>query len=435
MTNTSAWNENAGAELNDRALYAKLLWRLIPFLLACYVVAYLDRVNVGFAKLQMLSDLQFSEVVYGLGAGIFFVGYVIFEIPSNMILVRVGPRFWISRIMITWGIISILMAMVTTPMSFYILRFLLGVAEAGFIPAILYYLTIWFPSSQRGKASALFLAGIPLSGIIGGPLSGWILSYLNDTAGFAGWQWMFLLEGIPAIALGLVCLFYLDNDIESADWLTTVEKEKIKDDVAREAQSKPIHSALDGLLNGRVWLLSCTYFFFTMGLYGLSFWLPSIIKDSGVTDPLNVGLLTAIPYLGSLVAMFLVGRSSDKFRERRWHLAMPAVCGSLGLCLSVAYAQNTTLALVALTVAAMGILTCIPQFYTLPPAILNGAAAAMGLAVANSVGSVAGFISPYLLGWIKNITGSTNVGVIVLAAALVVGAVLVFCNPARLVNK
>lgn len=427
----SRTDEEAGSDV----IYTKLLRRLIPFLLLCYVVAYLDRVNVGFAKLQMLSDLKFSETVYGLGAGIFFIGYVIFEIPSNMVLVRVGPRIWISRIMITWGIISALMAYVSTPTMFYVLRFLLGAAEAGFIPAILYYLTIWFPSSYRGKASALFLGGIPLSGIIGGPLSGWIMSGLSGHAGMAGWQWMFVLEGIPAVVLGIICLKYLDNNIDSAGWLSAEEKQRIKNDVAREADAKPLHTARQGLSHGRVWLLSCTYFFFTMGLYGLSFWLPSIIRDTGVRDPLNVGLLTAIPYLGALLAMYLVGRSSDRMQERRWHLAVPAVVGALGLTLSVIYAHNTTLALIALTVAAMGILTCIPQFYTLPPAILSGAAAAMGLAVANSVGSVAGFISPYLLGWVKDLTGSTNIGVIVLAGSMVVGALMVFANSARLVNR
>lgn len=218
------------------AVYSKLLRRLIPFLLLCYVVAYLDRVNVGFAKLEMLSDLKFSETVYGLGAAIFFLGYVIFEIPSNLILVRVGLRLWIGRIMITWGIISALMMYVTTPEVFYVLRFLLGAAEAGFIPAILYYLTIWFPASYRGKASALFLAGIPLSGIIGGPLSGYIMTSMSGFSGLAGWQWMFILEGIPAVILGIICLFYLDNGIESTEWLTDQEKQQIISDVAREAR-------------------------------------------------------------------------------------------------------------------------------------------------------------------------------------------------------
>ncbi|MCA6104124.1 MFS transporter [Bradyrhizobium australafricanum] len=434
MTDITAQDASA-TTVDDRAIYTKVMWRLIPFLLTCYVVAYLDRVNVGFAKLQMLSELGFSELVYGLGAGIFFIGYVIFEIPGNFILIRVGPRLWISRIMITWGVISALTMLVKTPMSFYVFRFLLGAAEAGFIPAILYYLTIWFPSSQRGKTSSLFLAGIPLSGIIGGPLSGWIMSELHGSTGLAGWQWMFLLESIPAIILGIVCYLYLDDHIDSADWLTGVEKEKIKADISRETREKKLHSFHDGLLNGRVWLLSFTYFFFTLGLYGLSFWLPSIIKESGVKDPLSVGMLTAIPYFGALVVMFLVARSSDRHQERRWHLALPALVGAAGLMLSVSYAHNPVLALVALTIAAMGALTCIPQFYTLPPAILSGGAAAMGLAVANSVGSIAGFVSPYLLGWFKELTGSTDVGIMLLAGGLVLGALLVFANPPRLVNR
>ncbi|GJE61502.1 MFS transporter [Methylobacterium trifolii] len=417
------------------AVYAKLLRRLIPFLLLCYVAAYLDRVNVGFAKLQMLSDLKFSESVYGLGAGVFFIGYALFEVPSNMVMVRVGARVWIGRIMVTWGLVSAAMMFVTSPTSFYLLRFLLGVAEAGFIPAIIYYLTIWFPATHRGKASAMFLGGIPLSGMIGGPLSGWIMTAFHQSGGLAGWQWMFLIEGLLAVVLGVICFFYLADDIDSAKWLNAEEKAQIKADVASEAREKPLHSAREGLTSGRVWLLSCTYFFFTMGLYGISFWLPTIIKDSGVKDPLDVGLLTAIPYTGALIAMILVGRSSDRMRERRWHLALPALVGAVGLALSVLVAQNTVLALAALTVGAMGMLTCIPQFYTLAPAILSGAAAAMGLAVANSVGSVAGFVSPYLLGWVKDATGNTGNGVMVLGATLVVGAVLVFANPAKLVNR
>lgn len=417
------------------ALYDRVLRRIVPFLLMCYVAAYLDRVNVGFAKLQMLSDLKFSETVYGLGAGMFFVGYALFEVPSNVVLVRVGPRYWIARIMITWGLISAAMMFVTSPTSFYVLRFLLGVAEAGFIPAIIYYLTIWFPSSHRGKASALFLAGIPLSGIVGGPLSGWIMTAFHGATGLQGWQWMFLIEGLFATLLGIACLFRLDDDAASAAWLTPAEKQRIADDIAAEGREKPLHSAREGLTSGRVWLLSGTYFFFTMGLYGISFWLPTIIRDSGVKDPLTVGLLTAIPYTGALVTMYLVGLSSDRQRERRWHLAVPALVGAAGLVASVLVAHSPPLALAALTVASAGTLTCIPQFYTLAPSVLSGAAAAMGLAVANSVGSIAGFVSPYLLGWVKDATGSTGQGVVVLGAALVVGALLVFINPARLVNR
>jgi sugar phosphate permease len=421
--------------LARRPVYAKVMWRLIPLLILCYAIAYLDRVNVGFAKLQMLSDLKFSETVYGLGAGMFFVGYVLFEVPSNFALLRVGPRIWISRVMVTWGIISALTMYVTTPFQFYGLRFLLGVAEAGFIPAILYYLTIWFTSAQRAKATAIYLTGLPLSGILGGPVSGWIMTSLDGFYGFAGWQWMFLLEALPAVLLGIVCFFRLDDDVASAKWLTASEKEKIAADMAEEAASKPFNTKRHGLLSGRVWLMAFTYFFFTAGLYGMSFWLPSIIRDSGVKNPLDVGLLTAIPYSAALISMYLVGRSSDAMRERRWHLALPAIAGAAGLALSVLYSENTVLAIAALTVAAAGIVTCIPQYLIIPPAYLHGAAAAIGLALINSVGNISGFIGPYLLGWIKDFTGSTNIGVLFLAGALVIGALLVFANPARVVNR
>lgn len=417
------------------ATYAKVTWRLIPFLLFCYLCSYLDRINVGFAKLQMLDDLKFSETVYGLGAGIFFIGYVLFEIPSNLVMLRTGARFWIARIMVTWGIISGATMFVQTPMQFYIVRFLLGVAEAGFIPAILYYLTIWYPSDRRGKVTALFLAGIPLAGVLGGPLSGWIMSSFHDAYGLRGWQWMFLIESIPTVIAGVVAYFYLDDRVEAAHWLHGAEKKMIMRDLADEAKGKALHSIRDGLTDPRVWLLSFMYFFFTMGLYGVSFWLPSIIRASGVTDPFHIGLLTAIPFGAALITMYLVGRSSDARRERRWHLALPAVIGAIGLVFSAVYDTSTVFAMIALTVATAGIITCIPQFYTLPPAILVGAAAAMGIALANSIGSIAGFISPYLLGWIKDLTGSTNGGVITLAGALVVGAALVFTLPSKLVNR
>jgi sugar phosphate permease len=416
-------------------VYTKVSLRLIPFLLFCYVIAYLDRVNVGFAKLQMVGDLKFTETVYGLGAGIFFLGYVIFEVPSNLVMIRVGARAWIGRIMITWGIISAATLFVTSPTGFYTVRFLLGVAEAGFIPAILYYLTIWYPSARRGKVTALFLAGIPLSGVIGGPVSGWIMSSLNGAHGLAGWQWLFLLEAMPAVLIGIAAFFYLDNDVDSAKWLSDHEKELIDRDLVNEARGKTLTSIRHGLLDRKVWLLACLYFFFTMGLYGVSFWLPSIIKTTGVKDPLDVGLLTAIPYGAAFIAMYLVGRSSDARRERRWHLAVPAAIGSVGLIFSAIFDHQTTFAMIALTFAMAGIVPCIPQFYTLPPAIMHGAAAAMGLAVANSVGNVAGFLSPYLLGWVKDLTGSTNYGVITLAATLIAGSVLVFTVPARLVNR
>ena len=416
-------------------VYGRLSRRLMPMLLFCYVCSYLDRVNIGFAQLQMLSQLKFSATVYGLGAGIFFLGYVIFEIPSNLIMVRVGARFWIGRIMVSWGLISGAMVFVTSPTVFYVLRFLLGVAEAGLIPAALYYISTWFPADRRGKATALLMIGIPLSGVLGGPISGAIIGGMNHLAGLAGWQWMFLIEALPAVLGGLFCFFYLEDSAAKAPWLDERERAIIASDLAAEARGKSLHTVRDGLLNGRVWFLALLYMTFTMGLYAVSFWLPSIIHASGVKDALSVGLLTAIPYAAALATMYLVGLSSDRRRERRWHLALPAIIGAAGLVVSVGFAHQTGYAMVALTVATAGILTCIPQFYTLPPAILTGAAAAMGLALANSVGSVAGFISPFLLGYVKDMTGSTNDGVLVIAACLLLGGVFTFAVPARLVNK
>ncbi|SOY78011.1 putative metabolite transport protein NicT [Cupriavidus taiwanensis] len=418
----------------ESATYAKVMWRLLPFLFLCYMCAYLDRINVGYAKLQMMQDLGLSDAIYGLGAGIFFVGYLLFEVPSNLILLRVGARRWIARIMVTWGLISAAMMFVKSPTSFYIMRFLLGVAEAGFIPAILLYLTYWFPASRRSKVTALFLTGIPMSGVIGGPLSGWIMSAMHGSHGMAGWQWLFLLEGIPTVLVGVMAYFYLDDKVADAKWLSAEQRTMIEKNLAAESKGHALHSVRDGLTNPRILLLSLIYFFFTMGLYGVSFWLPTIVKASGVSDPLDIGLLSAIPYAAATASMILVGQSSDTRGERRWHLALPGALGALGLCVSVAYANNTAVAMLALTIGTMGIMTTISQFWTLPPAILGGAAAAAGIALANSVGSISGVISPYLIGWVQTTTGTTGNGVLVLAGSLVIGGLLVFTVPARLVN-
>lgn len=256
-------------------VYAKVTWRLIPFLFLCYVAAYLDRVNVGFAKLQMLGDLQFSETVYGLGAGIFFIGYFLFEVPSNIILHKVGARVWIARVMLTWAIISGAMMFVTTPLMFYTLRFLLGVAEAGLFPGVILYLTYWYPAERRGKVIALFMTGIPVAGVVGGPLSGWIMQAMGGLYGLAGWQWLFLIEAIPSVVMGVAVLFYLDNGIEGARWLSAGEKALLARNVAEDQKGVQSHRLRDGFTNPRVWLLSGIYFCFIMGLYGIGFWLPT----------------------------------------------------------------------------------------------------------------------------------------------------------------
>ncbi|SAK66692.1 major facilitator transporter [Caballeronia temeraria] len=424
------------ADNSESALYAKVTWRLIPLLFLCYVAAYLDRVNVGFAKLQMLKDLGFSETVYGLGAGIFFIGYFIFEVPSNIILHKVGARLWIARVMITWAIISAAMMFVQTPTTFYVLRFLLGLAEAGLFPGVILYLTYWYPSARRGRIIALFMTGIPISGVIGGPLSGWILHAMSGTHGLAGWQWLFLLEAIPSLVLGFVIIFMLDKGIEQAKWLTDDEKKVLTANVAADADGVESHSFKDGFTNPMVWALSVIYLFFIMGLYGVGFWLPTLIKGSGVKDPLAIGMLTTLPYAAAAISMIVVGRSSDARRERRWHVAVPGLIGTAGWIAAVmAGSGNVTLAMVGLTVATMGVMTTLCQFWCLPTAILAGAAAATGVAVVNSFGNLAGFISPYVIGWIIDKTHSTDLGVYTLAACLTIGGLLVLLMPKRLVNR
>ncbi|GAB7543670.1 MULTISPECIES: MFS transporter [unclassified Cupriavidus] len=434
MTTTAVHSGVADPAFED-ATYRKVTLRLVPFLLLCYVVAYLDRVNVGFAKLQMLGDLKFSETIYGLGAGIFFIGYFLFEVPSNVILHKVGARIWIARIMITWGVISAAMMFVTTPTMFYVLRFLLGIAEAGFFPGIILYLTYWYPSHRRGRTTTFFMTAIALSGVIGGPLSGWMMQSFDGRNGWSGWQWMFLLEGIPSVLVGLVVLAYLDDRIVHAKWLNNEEKALLQRNIAAEDMHKEDAPIGKVLSSPRVWLMSAIYFSFVMGLYGVSFWLPTIIKQTGVKSPLDIGLLTAIPYGCAVVGMVLVAYSADRTRERRWHIAVPALLGAVGLVLSVQWHNNTVLALLGLTLATIGILTTLPLFWSLPTAFLAGTGAAAGIALINSLGNLAGFISPYAVGWLKDLTQSTDSGMYLLAACLVVGAALTLSVPARMVNK
>ncbi len=419
----------------EQSVYAKVTWRLIPFLFLCYVVAYLDRVNVGFAKLQMLGALHFSETVYGLGAGIFFLGYFVFEVPSNIILHRVGARVWIARVMLTWAVLSGAMVFVTTPLAFYTLRFLLGVAEAGLFPGVILYLTYWYPAERRGGIIALFMTGIPVAGVVGGPLSGWIMQAMGEVAGLSGWQWLFLLEAVPSVVMGIAVLLYLDNGIEAARWLSPAEKALLARNVARDRECVQSHSLRDGFTNPHVWLLCTVYFCFIMGLYGVGFWLPTLIKGAGVASPFAIGLLTVLPYGCGAVAMVLVSRRSDAARERRWHLAVPGLVGALGWLVAVGAHGDTTIAMAGLTVATVGVMATLSQFWCLPTAMLAGAAAATGIAVINSVGNLAGFVSPYVIGWIIDRTHSTDLGVYTLAASIVAGSLLALSMPGRIVNR
>ncbi|NUT78108.1 MFS transporter [Pseudomonas sp. C1C7] len=415
-------------------IYRKVVIRLIPFLFLCYVCSYLNRINVSFAKLQMVQDLAWSDAVYGLGAGMFFIGYFAFEIPSNIIMYRVGARRWIARIMVTWGIISAGMMFVHTPMQFYVMRFLLGVAEAGFFPAILLYISQWFPSSRGAKVTALFMAAIPMSGVIGAPLSGWIMHSLSGAQNLAGWQWLFIIEGVPTVLVGAFAYFYLTDRIEDAKWLSEEDKKVLRHNIDKESSGKHLHRLMDGLANPKIWLLSFIYLFFTMGLYGVSFWLPTLIQASGVQDSMQLGLLTSIPYALATVTMIVVGKSSDRFRERRWHLAVPGALAAVGFLLSAYFQSNLMISLPALCLATMGVMTTISQYWTLPPAILTGAAAATGIALANSIGSASGFISPIVMGSVNSATHSTTMGIVLLSGVLLCGCLLVFLVPKRLLT-
>lgn len=424
------------SEQEQNRVYAKVFWRIMPFLMLCYVIAYLDRVNVGFAKLQMSIDLGFSETVFGLGAGIFFLGYFLFEVPSNILMHKVGARIWIARIMITWGVLSAAFMFVSSPTQFYVLRFLLGLAEAGFYPGIILYLTYWYPSHRRAKVIAVFMSGIPVAGILGNPLSGLIMDAFHGSSGMQGWQWMFVIEAVPAVLIGLVTLFYLDNGITKSKWLSDDEKQLLQSEIDLDQKgTEHVRSFANIVADKRVWLMCLIYFCFVMGQYGLTLWMPTLVKATGVTGNLHIGLLSAIPFGCAIIAMNLIGRSADARRERRWHLIVPAMMGAIGFVGTAVFADNTAISIAALSLAAAGVLTCAPLFWSLPTAFLSGAAAAVGIASINSVGNLAGFVSPYLIGYLKDLTHSGATGMYMLALMLVIGAIAVLVTSPKLVNK
>ncbi|ENK7482659.1 MFS transporter [Acinetobacter baumannii] len=420
-----------------KSAYRKIAFRLMPFLMLCYFCAYLDRVNVGFAKLQMMSDLQFSEAVYGLGAGIFFIGYFLCEVPSNIVLHKVGARRWIARIMITWGILSGCFAFVQTEWQFYTLRFLLGVAEAGLAPGLLLYLTYWFPSYRRARMTVLWFIAIPISGMIGGPLSGLIMDRMSGVHGWFGWQWMFVIEAIPTVIVGLLVLAVLKDSVQDANWLTQDEKNLVKQELAQDNQHKEGHASVkEFIADKRLWLLAGIYFCVVMGQYAITFWLPTLIRNSGISDNWHIGLLTSLPYMCAIVVMILAGRSGDHFQERRWHLIIPMCAGAIALTFATLFASNLTLSLICLCIAAAsGVLTASSLFWMLPTNFLGGVSAAAGIAAVNSFANLAGFCSPYLIGWVTTNTGSNAIGMFLITAVLIFGASLVLRVPAKLVNR
>jgi MFS transporter, ACS family, tartrate transporter len=410
----------------ERSTIKAISVRLIPFLVLAYFFSYLDRVNLGFAALTMNAELKFTPLIFSWGAGIFFIGYFIFEVPSNLALEKFGASRWIARIMVTWGIISALMALVSGTTSFYVLRFLLGVAEAGFFPGIILYLTYWYPAEYRGRFLSLFAVAVPISTVIGAPVSGLLLG-LDGAMGLKGWQWLFIIEGIPSVLLGIVTWFYLTDRPAKADWLSAEQKAWLSSRLESEAAAKQATKSLtlgQALGSPKVLALSLIYFGFVGALYGMQFWLPQIVKAFGFSN-VQTGFVTAIPYLFGTVAMILWARHSDATRERVAHIGLPLLLTALALGVA-GYVTDPVVTLIVLVFAAIGIFGTFGVFWTLPTAWLSGTAAAGAIALINSIGNLAGFGGPYLIGWVKEATGSTSTGLLVLAVLPLIAGILVF---------
>lgn len=410
--------------MSDRNTYAKITRRLIPFLLLLYVIAWFDRVNVGFAALHMNRDLGFSASVFGFGAGVFFIGYALFEIPSNLALVRFGARRWIARIMVTWGLVSVAMMFVRGPLSFYVLRFVLGVAEAGFLPGVIYYLGEWYPRAARGRAISWFMVGIPLSTVLGSPLAGLLLG-LNGALGFKGWQWLYLLEGLPAVLLGFVALGLLPDTPAMARWLTADEKALVARRIAAEQQETHARHGVQlraAMFHPTVWLLGLVLFACQCGSYGLTLWIPQIVRGMSAQSDIVVGFVAALPYFAAAVGMVAIGWSSDRSGERFWHVAVPSFIGAAGFAAS-AFVHSPVVGILVLTVAAVGDLGSRGPFWALPGRFLTGSSLAAGIALINTLGSVGGFVGPYAVGLVKDATGSFSYGMLLLALLLLGSAV------------
>lgn len=407
--------------------YRKIFFRLIPLLFLCYVISYIDRVNISFAKLQFMHDLGFSEATYGLGAGLFFIGYVLFEVPSNLWMQRIGARRTLLRIMFAWGLVSSLMMFVHTPKQFYAMRFLLGVTEAGFFPGIIFYLSCWFPGARRARVTAFLMMATAVAGIIGGPLSGFIMTRLGGVGGLAGWQWLFVLEGVPAVTLGLFAFFLLGDSPAEVHWLDDREKVLVSREIALDEKMRQTDH-LDGLrgalANPRVYLAALIYFAVMMPFNAIGFWAPTIIRDLGVASLLDVGLLSALVFIAAALGTYIVGASSDRRMERRWHVAGSAVVTALAFALLPAAGHNVALGVGLLALAAAASYGCFVVFWTIPQTFLPRSSAAGGIALITSLGGTGGFVSPAFVGWVKMQTGSAEYGLIGLAVVLLAGAVL-----------
>ncbi len=423
---------DAEAATFSAATYRKVAWRLIPFLFVCYILAYLDRVNVGFAKLGMKVEPWFSDAVFATGSGVFFIGYFLFEVPGNIMLHRVGARLWIARIMIGWGVVSALMAACSSPVSFYTMRFILGIAEAGFFPGIILYLTYWFPREHRARMVALFMTAIALAGVFGSPLSGWLLETATNWYGLKAWQWLFIIEGVPSVLIGCMVPFLLTDRPAQAKWLTAEEKALLQERLEADEQSKASeghqnHSALDAFKCPQVWLCSLIYFGIVVGIYGASFWLPQIVENTFTKDKWLVGLYSAIPWGCAAIGMVLVSRHSDRTRERRWHVGLSALVAAAAFVISGLPGLPPVAVMVALAFAITGVMSAAACFWALPTAILSGTAAAAGIALINCLGNLAGYISPEMVAYLKK-HYDMSMALNGIAAMVALSAVAVLCG-------
>jgi D-galactonate transporter len=408
------------------AVYAKIAKRIIPFLILLFVVAWLDRVNVGFAKLQMLADRGFSEAIYGFGAGIFYVGYLLFEVPSNLLLEKIGARKTIARITILWGVTSIATMFVTTATSFYVIRFLLGAFEAGLYPGVILYLTYWFPAARRGHMMGMFMTAVPIAGILGGPVSGWIMESMGNGR-LANWQWLFLLEGIPSIVIGLATLVFVKDAPRDAKWLSADEKRLVLADLQADRLNLGArkHGFAEALRMPQVWILTVIYFCLVSANPTFGFWGPSIINGLGVKNNATIGLLSAVPYIVSVLGIVWVGRHSDMTLERRLHCALSCLTAAAGLVLIGILDPFPALAFAALVVGVTGVLSAFAPFWQIPTKLLAGSAAAGGIALINSIGNLSGWLAPFAVGWLKDVTGKTSSGLYVVAAVETLAAALI----------
>jgi sugar phosphate permease len=423
----------APASSASDVVYRRVTLRFLPLLFLSYVFNYVDRTNIGFAQLQMKGDLGLSEVAYGLGAGIFFITYSLFAVPSNLMLTRIGARKTIFLSLLLWGITSSCTMFVQTAMQFYLLRGLLGIVEAGFFPGVIYYFTQWYPSYRRANVTGIFQSATVVAGVVSGVASGALIAYLNGHAHLRGWQWMFLVEGMPSVVMAFLVWFYLDDVPSSADWLSASEKAVIIDALKSDPAVVPArHSVGEILANGRVYLLGVIFFLAVIGTYVLAFWQPAMIRDMGVSSILRIGIYSTIPSIAAVIAKIWIGYHSDKTHELTWHFAAAAFSGALGMLLLPVVPHNAVLGIACLTLATAGVHACIPIFWAIPGLYLSGTAAAAGIALISTMGNIAGFIGPTSLGYIKKATNSFAAGMWIMSGMLIVGGFLILAmNPDR----